>query len=225
MGEKKLRFGGMSTPKGMSLFGASYKAEVNAEEYTIQKGRILSPIMLFPFFDLAILGIYGLSNYLDKKYDITTAMYANADLIGIMALIAWIVLAFYIFAKIPKILEALRRFRLWHGTEHKVIAAAECNNLGEARKYSRINDRCGATFMLTILITYALWMNFIGPFGVFSITFLVMLAESKIFHKYNVPGIYLGRKIQEFTTAEPPEVMLNLGENAMGALILKEMPP
>ena len=225
MGEK-LRFSGMSTPNGMSLYGRRYKADINSKYYHIGRGGLLSPIMFFPLFDIGIIAIFYLVRDLNEHYNISSAIDKMSSIlypaISLVALIGIV----YAIVKIPDILAALRRFRLWHGCEHMIIAAAENNNVGEARKYSRINDRCGATFMLTIFITYALWVNFIGPFGVFSMTFLVMMTESRIFHKYNVPGIYIGRVIQEYaTTAEPPDVMLNMGENAMGELIMKEVSP
>ena len=225
MPSKKLKFGGMSTAGGMSLFGPTYTATVNNEGFTVEKKVFRSPITFLPLFDLALLGLFAVmeySNFFGKVEFIAKSL--TPDQVKILTilfvtLVIWA--AVYFACRIPAYIEAIRRFRRWHGCEHKVIAAAENNDLGAAWKYSRVNDRCGATFMLTIMATYLLWIGFMGtPFGVFSMTYLVILAESRYFHKYNAFGILVGRKIQErATTSEPPQQMLTAGENGMEALI------
>jgi uncharacterized protein YqhQ len=214
----------MSGATGMKLYGKHFSVKVTEEGYIIKRSWSFSPLMLFPIFDAIIFAVYlvGASRWF-AEFVTTLITGSHSQLFWDIIICLAIIAGSYIVLKIPQIIEVLRRFKRWHGCEHKVIAAAENNDLGNARNYSRINDRCGATFMLSILITYALWMSFIGPFGIFSITYLIMVIESKLFHRYNVFGIYLGRKIQEHaTTAEPPQSMLNVGENAMDALIQSE---
>lgn len=225
MATKKMKFGGMSTAGGMSLFGPNYTASINEDGFMIERKLFRSPINYLPLFDIALLGLFALLEYsrFFEKVDFIAASLSEQQMkiITILALSAFLWVAFYFIRRIPDYIVAFRRFRKWHGCEHKVIAAAENNDLGGAGKYSRVNDRCGATFILTIMAVYLLWIAFLGtPFGVFSVVYLVILAESKYFHKYNAFGILVGRKIQErATTAEPPEHMLKAGENGMEALI------
>ena len=228
MPSKKLKFGGMSTAGGMELYGQTYTASVDEKGFVVEKKVFRSPITFLPLFDIVLIGLYGLleySNFFGKVGFVASSLsQEQMRILMILGISGALWLGFYLVTRIPAYIEAIRKFRKWHGCEHKVIAAAENNDLGGAWKYSRVNDRCGATFMLTIMATYLLWIAFLGtPFGVFSMVYLVILAESKYFHKYNAFGILVGRKIQErATTAEPSERMLRIGENGMEALIQLE---
>jgi hypothetical protein len=228
MATKKVKFGGMSTASGMSLFGPTYTADINEKGFVIERKLFRSPITYLPLFDVALIGLYFLLervNFEGKiEFIVDSLAPQHLMVLKVLALSGALYLTFYFIRRIPDLLAAIRRFRCWHGCEHKVIAAAENNDLGAAWKYSRVNDRCGATFMLSIMAVYLLWIAVVGtPFGVFSMVYLVILAESKYFHKYNAFGILVGRKIQErATTAEPPEYMLRIGENGMEALIEME---
>lgn len=119
----------------------------------------------------------------------------------------------------------------WHGCEHKIIAAAENNDIDNVRNYSRVNDRCGGCFIFTsyfFIAVYWLTLYYVFgillPVGMMTLTYTIMFLEGKYFHKYNWIGIRVGRILQrKLTTAEPLEFQVKLAISGMKKLVKKEL--
>jgi uncharacterized protein YqhQ len=118
--------------------------------------------------------------------------------------------------------------RPWHGAEHKLIAAAENHDIDNSHSYSILHDRCGGTFILTLLVIGYGYMFLISPFlaipvGSYTIMYGFILFESKYFHHHNHPGIHIGILIQKYlTTSEPDKELVDVGIKGMKELIKLE---
>lgn len=117
----------------------------------------------------------------------------------------------------------------WHGQEHRAIAAAEAKDIENMEKYSVVNDRCGGTFILSIYaylfiaIYFVVFVFHLPGYGVYTMTALMMYAEAKYFHHYNVLGIAFGRFIQKkFTTREPWPWQNQIGKEGITELMKAE---
>ena len=117
----------------------------------------------------------------------------------------------------------------WHGCEHKIIEAAEKNDVDNAILYSPISDRCGGTYMFSIYGSMAVYwfvafkfFNVFVPVGFMTFSVLIVFLESRLFHKYNFVGIWLGRKLQKYVTIKEPETWkIQLGIKGMNELIMQ----
>jgi uncharacterized protein YqhQ len=125
---------------------------------------------------------------------------------------------------------AFKGVSTWHGCEHKLIAAAENNDLPNVKKYSPINDRCGGTFLFSMYGIMAIYWAFAFyvlkmeiPVGIMTVTMGFAFMEAKYFHKYNIIGLWIGRYLQKkLTVKEPQDWKLELGLQNMYELVRLE---
>lgn len=140
-------------------------------------------------------------------------------MIPIVILIIGIILAYYF---------VYYNLRPWHGAEHKLIAAAENHDIDNSHSYSILHDRCGGTFILTLLVIGYGYMFFISPFletpvGSYTIMYGFLMFESKYFHHHNHPGIHIGILIQKYlTTSEPDKELVDVGIKGVKELVKLE---
>ena len=212
----KLKLAGMSFPDHTQIYAKNFWVKIDKDTYTVKKRRGVQPIFLFPLIDLLFFGwFYYARPGLVKAY----APVSNPVLDGILALaflIFFIGCAIFLISSFVKI-------RKWHGCEHKAIAAAMAGDLENIKKYSPIHDSCGGTYLFSLYLGMAAWFTFVGsPIGVFSFLLIIMVLESRYFHKHNRLGIWIGRQIQRITTTEPPDEILEMGKRGVGALMMRE---
>lgn len=115
----------------------------------------------------------------------------------------------------------------WHGSEHKIIAAMENNDIDNAKDYDPIHERCGGTLLPTIIFSQIVWSYFSMKTGIFfgmftCMSFFVYL-NVKFFHKYDKLGIWFGKWLQrKFTVREPHKWQLDIGIKGAKELIIAE---
>ena len=146
------------------------------------------------------------------------------------------ILIFIAYILICSLIKDVRRTFMYHGAEHKTISCFE-NGLEltpeNAKKCSRVHDRCGTTFIFFVLfisiVIFALFESLLAVWGVvltpaivrilckiallplvagLSYELLKALSKTKnpIFSPLKAPGLLL----QRITTREPDEKMLEV---------------
>jgi len=230
--------------QSVNLFGKKYKARFgrspeNKNEYgfTVEEKKLSDLIAqrffyLFPLVDLLIVILYyaDFSFIFDKvakrlpsvpipsvSLPFETVLLI-ANIVCISLLITYFLGLYFIM---------LRGVRKWHGCEHKVISAAENNDIDNAKKYSPIHERCGGTLMPTIFVGYAIWGIVVWQtgfaFGFLTFVTVLIYFNVKYFHKYDKVGIWFGKWLQRHATvSEPDDWQLELGKVAMKNLYLAE---
>jgi len=205
---------------------------------TIKKRKLFSLFFIFLLISIPIDTFYGvlqfktkdIVHYISDNINVTNVT-ADPQIFGVpfrtietemylILIINLIFLYFFYFYGVRK----------WHGCEHKLIASAEHNDIDNAKNYSRINDRCGGCYIFSAyasLLVYWLFvfnvLHWLFPVGALTFSFLFIFLESKLFHKYNKPGIWFGRILQKYvTTSEPLDFQLELGIKGMKELVDKE---
>lgn len=209
-----MKLSGMSWKNGTVITNGVYDLEITDAGYTIKKPRFR--VNLLVFFLVVDIGIFALSHAMAYAAaatgpdDLIVPLLAAAGIWAFNIWIFWRILG--------------PRMREWHGLEHKLIHAAEHGDIENAAAYSTIHDRCGGTYFLTMPIyLYLSWVvsNIVGlgGEGILTMTALLVMLESRTFHHYNIPGIWLGRFLQRFTTREPGKDLLERGIPAMAAFM------
>jgi uncharacterized protein YqhQ len=138
------------------------------------------------------------------------------------------------------LIKDIQRVYAYHGAEHKTINAFE-NNIplipSEVKKCSREHPRCGTSFILAVAVVAIIVFTFIGPLPVLwrILTRIVLIPviagiayeytrflannmENKIVYTIAKPNLAL----QQLTTREPDESMLEVAIAAFNAMIEKE---
>lgn len=180
--------------------------------------------LLFPLYDLLLLFLV-LHDRLVPEGGVATPEWAAGIEISVSP---WAQVAFYVAVFLALYGLCFRGVRSIHGCEHKLVAAAEAGDLANAWSYSPVHDRCGCTYLVTILAALAAYGSvFLAlgryPIGMFSFAGLVVLAEGKYFHKYNGLGLWVGRQLQRWVmVAEPDDRMLAAGVAGMQELVQRE---
>lgn len=183
--------------------------------------------VLFPLIDLSVFSTYYILSNVKIKVPsviisagqkLSTIPPIFQNILLIVWFVLWLFLIYYL---------VFRGVRKWHGTEHKLIASAENNDIENAKKYSPIHERCGGTLMPTILLGYIIWMFIYSRtgiiFGGYSIIGVLIFCNIKFFHKYDKIGIWFGKLLQKYVTVkEPNNWQLSLGKVAMKNLYLAE---
>ena len=145
------------------------------------------------------------------------------------------------------LIKDVRRTFMYHGAEHKVISCYEHGlelNVANAKKSSRVHDRCGTTFMVFVMVisilVFALIESLVGSSieGVFrlllkiavlplvaglSYELLKGLAKTDCFLVFplKVPGLLL----QRITTKEPTDDMLEVALLAFSTVLEMDNDP
>jgi len=222
-----VKLSGISFPDGTSVFGTGYAVHVDKDKFEIRKSRGFPLLYILPLIDLIPLTLYLMRQRIAESIAAAaTAAAAGSPatsqaIVQVVPFLTFGGLAFEC-AVIYVVLRLLYRTRPWHATEHKAIAAAEMDDLDNISKYSRINDRCGGCYILTIYVAMALWFFIVKiPVGLMTLTTVVLYTEARFFHKYNKVGIWFGRKLQLLTTKEPEPEMLEMGERGVRALMVR----
>lgn len=164
-------------------------------------------------------------NLSDRVYNLLDAIMAGVFKIGI----------FILYVALISLLKDIKRVFMYHGAEHKVIACYEHDlelNTDNAKKMSRLHDRCGTSFIFIILtvsiLFFAVFFSLVPIEGtmykvLIRIAFIPLIAGIayevlKLLAKYDngfvrflkAPGLLL----QRLTTAEPTEEMLEVSLTA-----------
>lgn len=221
-----MTYGGYAIPDRTTILGDRYKLVISQKKkegisYEIKERKIhkIHPILIL-FVGLDLLGAVF---YLD----VVPAETVEAFKVGLGPIYELgLIVAFFLYWAI--LLDFFYCMRPWHGLEHKLVHAAENDNLDHAGEYSTVHDRCGGTYVLSLLSVYAVLSSVYAVMGwpsvgILSLMGLVMLLESRYWHKKNAPGIWFGRVLQRFaTTKEPTPAMLTVGIEGMKELVRKE---
>ena len=134
-------------------------------------------------------------------------------------------------------LDELNRVFMYHGAEHKTIAAYEHGEeltVENVRKYPRVHARCGTSFLANLVILSAILMSFFGwpnPFVRFAIRLLMIPILVGLTYELNAwtskvdnglskalraPGMFIQRVA---TVKEPTDEMIEVAIEAMEAVI------
>lgn len=145
-------------------------------------------------------------------------------------------LIFLCYILLASLLKDIRRTFMYHGAEHKTISCYESGlelTVENARKCSRVHDRCGTTFMVFVMLisilVFAIVESLIGQsveklyrvllklallpvVAGLSYELLKLLAKTKSFLVFplKIPGLLL----QRVTTREPDDKMLEVAITA-----------
>ena len=225
------KFSGISLPGNTYVFGKEntlrvYHDDNGSLSYSIRPRRFQGPfnpaLLLFPLIDIVMFALYLLDPILPKLG--TTVIIP--DWAVILIRIGFYGVFFYLVVYFARAVEALAP---WHGLEHKLIVSAEDGGLERAAEYSRISDRCGGSFLLSMLTVMSAFIatqaafGLYPPVGIYSTILLCIYFEQKTFHDRNTWGLRFGRWLQErITTAEPDTDMLNVGIKGMEDLLKME---
>ena len=150
-------------------------------------------------------------------------------------------LIFILYILLASLLKDIKRTFMYHGAEHKTISCYEAGlelTPENAKKCSRIHDRCGTTFMVFVMlisiIVFAITESLIGAsvekayrvllkiallplVAGFSYELLKLLAKTKsvLVIPLKLPGMLL----QKVTTREPDEKMIEVAISAFNAVM------
>lgn len=156
-------------------------------------------------------------------------------------------LVFVAYILLASLLKDIRRTFMYHGAEHKTISCFESGkelSVENAKKCTRVHDRCGTTFMVFVLfisiIVFAATEALIGAniekvyrvllklallpiVAGLSYELLKLLAKTKspLVFPLKVPGLLL----QRITTREPDEQMLEVAITAFKRVMEMDADP
>ncbi len=148
---------------------------------------------------------------------------------------------FVSYIMLSSLLSDIKRTFMYHGAEHKTISCYEKGlplTVENAKKCSRVHDRCGTTFMVFVLLisilVFAVVESLIGTSVeniyrvllklallpvVAGLSYELLKALSKtncfIFYPLKVPGLLL----QRITTKEPDDAMLEVAIKAFNSVM------
>ena len=160
------------------------------------------------------------------------------------------ILIFVLYILSVSFIKDIKRTFMYHGAEHKTITCFEKGlplTVANAKKCSRVHDRCGTTFMVFVLtisiIVFAVFESVLGINGVklanylrvlckiallplvagLSYELLKALAKTDSFLVYplKVPGLLL----QKLTTKEPTEDMLEVAIASFNTVMVMDANP
>ena len=160
------------------------------------------------------------------------------------------ILIFVLYILSVSFIKDIKRTFMYHGAEHKTITCFEKGlplTVANAKKCSRVHDRCGTTFMVFVLtisiIVFAVFESVLGINGVklanylrvlckiallplvagLSYELLKALAKTDSFLVYplKVPGLLL----QKLTTKEPTEDMLEVAIASFNTVMIMDANP
>ena len=140
---------------------------------------------------------------------------------------------FYVFL-ISK-MEEIRRVFMYHGAEHKCINCIEHGlelNVENVRKSSRLHKRCGTSFMLFVMVisivlfmfirTETIWMRMLSRILLIPVVAGISYEILRLAGKSDHPLVNLisapGMKLQQMTTMEPEDDMIEVAIQAVEAV-------
>jgi len=246
--KQRKRFGGISFGGvfggGTTIFSKRYKLNIYKESKTKKWVKIIKkkkfPILIhtfffvFPLIDILYYVlefkpnlVSGFFNWLLNKID-SIPIDVTVPSFYIPLWLINVILYFSIFLLLLVLyFVAFKGMRRWHGCEHKVIAAAENDDIDNAIKYTPISTHCGGTYIFIayfalglywFIVFYFFHLNL--PVGIMTFVVLMIILESHFFHKYNRLGIWVGKILQRYCTVKEPELwQLKLGIDGMKKLV------
>ncbi len=202
-----------------------------AKKLKINVMSVISTISLLIGFALAILLFIFLPQLirtgLESLFSIKFSIWAKSFIEGGLKL-----LIFIGYVYLSSLIKDIRRTFMYHGAEHKTIACFESGKeltVENAKKCSKIHDRCGTTFMVFVMvisiITFAIAESIIGQnvekiyrvllkiallpvVAGLSYELLKLLAKTK--SKLVLPLKAPGMLLQKITTREPTDDMIEV---------------
>jgi len=136
-------------------------------------------------------------------------------------------------------LKDIRRVWMYHGAEHKTIACYEAGaelKVDQVKLFSRLHPRCGTSFLFLVMLISILIFTLVPRFGplvnvgirllllplIAGISFELIRLSGKydnvLTRAVSKPGLWL----QNLTTAEPDDAILEVAIAAMTAVIPAE---
>ena len=141
-------------------------------------------------------------------------------------------LIFILYIVLVTFMKDIKRMFMYHGAEHKVINCFEHGKsmtVENARKCSKIHNRCGTTFMFFVIVVSIVFFSVLGSLvglpenaflrtGVkilclpliagisYELLKLLALSDTVLFLPFKLPGILL----QKLTTKEPDDSMIEV---------------
>lgn len=155
-------------------------------------------------------------------------------------------LIFISYILLVSLLKDIRRTFMYHGAEHKTISCYESGmdlTVENAKKCSRVHDRCGTTFLVFVMVisilSFALLESIIGDIDKFyrvllkiamlplvaglSYELLKLLAKTK--SAFVLPLKAPGLLLQRITTREPTDDMLEVAITAFKTVMEMDADP
>jgi len=242
----KLRFGGMSFGgkyPHVTIFGKTHKLRFGRSKkekaygFTVKKKNKIDFFLkyfyfLFPLYDLFVYFVLNPPKQVTETVKpVSDVIIKHSPKIEGLYIPSWIyilILILYTFALYYGMyLMMFKGVRKWHGTEHKVISAAENNDLKNVKSYNPIHERCGGTILPTFIFGYILFLIFYAitgiPYGEMTLVTILVFLNIKFFHKYDKFGIWFGKKFQKYVSiSEPDDWQLKLGTEGMKELVRAE---
>ncbi len=178
-------------------------------------------VFLFMWLPQATRGL------LERLFDLSFGVWATNFIEGGLKL-----LIFIMYILLCSLIKDVKRTFMYHGAEHKTISCYEKGldlTVENAKKCSRVHDRCGTTFMVFVMLisilTFAVFESLVGESidGILRVCFKLLLlpvvaglsyellkglakTKSWIFFPLKVPGLLL----QKITTKEPDDDMIEV---------------
>ncbi len=211
-----------------------------SEKLKIDVMSVITTISLILGLGLAIFLFMWLPqfcrNQLEFLFKVKFDVWAKNFIEGFLKL-----LIFIAYILLCSMLKDIRRTFMYHGAEHKTISCYEKGlklTVENAKKCSRVHDRCGTTFMVFVMLIsillFAVVESLIGQHVEKIFRILLKLAmlpvvaglsyellkglaktDCFIFYPLKVPGLLL----QRITTKEPDSDMLEVAISAFNAVL------
>ena len=229
--------------RSAEVFGESEPTKFEkwiSEKFKINLLSVISTISLLLGFALAIFLFMFLPQFLRANMEIwfktTFDVWAKNFIEGGLKL-----LIFILYIVLCSLIKDVKRTFMYHGAEHKTISCYESGlelTVENAKKCSRVHNRCGTTFMVFVMVisilTFALFESLIGGkierfyrliakiallplVAGLSYELLKGLAKTDFFLFY--PLKFPGLLLQKVTTREPTSDMIEVAITAFNKVM------
>ncbi len=223
----------------LGIKALNYSAQVAMEEENKEKEQ-KKETPFYLFITVAISLLIGLllffylplfaTQLVSKSFEFGRNSFSFNIIDGIFRIVVFLLYLFFIL-----FLKDIRRVFAYHGAEHKVVHTWEAKeelSVENARKHSRLHERCGTSFLLFVMVVSIFFFTIVPhsyPFwakALSRIVFLPLIAgtsyelirltakfQNCIFLK---PLLWPGLWLQYFfTTREPDDSMLEVAIKAL----------
>ena len=239
-GEHMSNLGGLSGPLGITFFGENYRAslytpisigwkgiKLKPREVSIKKSVVKNEMKLFLGILLIIDIIFNSRTFileqLTNLWSVTIAYVPFSlpeEYTKPVLDFPWILLVLFLqICVISFMAYSMKLTRSFHGSEHKVIAAAENNDLTNALKYSRIHPRCGTNILPMYFVYISILSYLFFPMMLGGTAIVLSLYTIQKVPPIGKLSVTIGSKLQLLTTKEPLEKQLNDAIKSMEYLL------
>ncbi len=217
-----------------------------AEKLKVDVMKVVTFIALLLGICLAVVLFMWLPQFirglLERLFNIEFGVWAKNFIEGGLKLCIFIV-----YILLASLLKDIKRTFMYHGAEHKTIACYESGQeltVENAKKCSRVHDRCGTTFMVFVLVisilVFACLEALIGGKIHNAVRILLKLAclpvvaglsyellkgLAKTQSAWVKPLKFPGLLLQKITTREPDESMLEVAITAFNTVMEMDADP